>query len=251
MNKPWLTPLLFILLVGTTACSKKSLVLDAKKGGTAVAVNEIDFNYFSGKAKINYKDEKYDVKAKANIRIKKDSVIWMTLSAVGIPGGRCIINQDSITILNILKKEYYVFDYPELSELFGFEVSFEAIQAVTLGNLIQLRDHSDQLEHAPDALVLRQQSGTVTIDNYINPSTLKIEKVSMQEYVSKNTADIQYMNFQPIGSNAFPYSGIISLFYVAKSGRLSTKIEFEFSRAQIEEKELRFPFNIPKKYERK
>ena len=249
MNKQWLTPVLFILLVATASCSKKSLVLDSKGDKEAVSVNEIDFDFFAGKAKINYKDEKYDVKAKANIRIKKDSIIWMTLSAVGIPGGRCLINQDSITILNMLKKEYYVFNYQELSELFGFEVSFEAIQAVTLGNLIQLRDNSDELEREQNALVLRQKSGTVTIDNYINPATMKIEKVSMQEYVSKNTADIQYMNFQPVGTNAFPFSGIISLFYVSKSGRLSTKIEFEFSRAQIEEKELKFPFNIPKKYE--
>ena len=47
------------------------------------------------------------------------------------------------------------------------------------------------------------------------------------------------------------FSAIISLFYAANKGTLNTVIEFEYSKAEIEDKPLKFPFTIPKKYERK
>ena len=58
------------LIIG--GCSKKLSditwnFLDRDK----LEIREVDFDYFSGKAKINYKDDEYDVKAKANIRIIK------------------------------------------------------------------------------------------------------------------------------------------------------------------------------------
>ena len=121
------------LIIG--GCSKKLSditwnFLDRDK----LEIREVDFDYFSGKAKINYKDDEYDVKAKANIRIKKDSAIWISFSAIGIQGARCMISQDSITIMNMVKKEYYVFNYDSLSKQFNFEVNYDAIQSAALGN---------------------------------------------------------------------------------------------------------------------
>ncbi len=45
---------------------------------------------------------------KANIRIRRDSAIWMNFSVIGVQGGRALINKDSITIISNVDKEYYV-----------------------------------------------------------------------------------------------------------------------------------------------
>ena len=73
----------------------------------------------------------------------------------------------------------------------------------------------------------------------------------MIENESKNSATINYYDFQMVENQAFPFSAVISLFYKADNKTLNTLIEFEYNKAEIEDKELRFPFNIPKKYVRR
>lgn len=214
-------------------------------------VQEIDFDYFSGKAKINYKDEELDIKAKANIRIKKDSAIWIAFSAVGIQGARVMISQDSITVVNMVKKEYYVFQYDDLSARFNFDIDYNAIQAVALGNLIKKESRSDNTEKTEEYYLLKQRSRGINIDNYVSTRTMKIDRVEMLEPESQNRAVVRYYDHQLVEDHAFPYSAIISLFYKADNRVLNTVIEFEYSKAEIESKPLKFPFSIPKKYERK
>ncbi|QSE97490.1 DUF4292 domain-containing protein [Fulvivirga lutea] len=251
-NKIAAFPCLLIAIILGSGCSNKFQgvtwnLLDKNK----LDVREIDFEYFSGKAKINYKDEELDIKARANVRIKKDSAIWIAFSAVGIQGARCMISQDSITILNLVKKEYYVFNYDSLSKQFNFDVNFDAIQSVALGNLIKPYTKGDHSERVDDFYQLKQKSGKVEMTNFVSAETMKIERVEMLEPSSKNTAVIRYYDFQLVEEHAFPYSAIISLFYKANTGTLNTVIEFEYNKAEIEHKPLKFPFSIPKKYERK
>src|ERR1700746_3695342 len=60
-------------------------------------VKEIDFKYFSSKAKSNFKDEKENVNASVHIRMKKDSVIWMSITpGLGIEALRVLIRPDSV-----------------------------------------------------------------------------------------------------------------------------------------------------------
>ena len=251
MNK--LISLAFILLIVLSSGCSKNLTgvkwnfLDKNK----LDVQQMDFDYFSGKAKIKYKDHELDIKAKANIRIKKDSAIWIAFSSIGIQGARCLITQDSITIMNLVKKEYYVFYYDSLSNQFNFDVNYDAIQAVAMGNLLVERNKSNEVVKAEDYYLLRQKSGSVAIHNFIDQRTMKVKRVEMLEVASKNSAVIRYYDFGMVSNHAFPFSAIISLFYKAEGKTLNTVIEFEYSKADIEDKPVKFPFSIPSKYERK
>ncbi len=241
----------FFSLLGSVGCSKKISGIGPVDNMNILNVQQVDFDYFSGKAKINYKDSELDIKAKANVRMKKDSVIWIAFSAVGIQGARCLINKDSITVLNLFKKEYYVYNYDSLSEQFNINVDFESIQSAALGNLVKVNDEEDNVEKTEDFFILKQRSGSVAIDNFVNPLTMKVERVQMLENESKNSATINYYDFQMVENQAFPFSAVISLFYKANNKTLNTLIEFEYNKAEIENKELKFPFNIPKKYVRR
>ena len=59
---------------------------------------------------------------------------------------------------------------------------------------------------------------------------------------------ITYGNFQPVANKLFPYIGTISMLYRSPSGLINTTIMFEYNKAEVGDKELKFPFNIPKKY---
>ena len=100
---------LILIVLTLQACTKKAtpiLSIEPK----SLSIEEIDFDYFHGKARVNFRDDKKEREVKATIRVRKDSVIWMTFSVVGVQGGKALINKDSIVIVSTIDKEYYVFD---------------------------------------------------------------------------------------------------------------------------------------------
>lgn len=248
---------LLLILVGFSflalSCSKKVVApaITVAPPKPVLNIEEIDFGYMQGKARMILRDANKEREMKANIRVRKDSVIWMTFSVIGVQGGKALVNKDSITIVSNVDKEYFVFDYEELSKRYNFEINYDVIQAAMLGNLVMPRKEADEIVQETSFFVLKQQANTVTADNFINAASMKVEKVELKELNSSNSLVINYSNFQPVGSKLFPYNGTISLFYKGLSGLLNTTIIFEYNKAEVGDKELKFPFNIPKRYVRR
>ena len=216
-----------------------------------IAIEEIDFEYFHGKARINVRDDKKEKDVKANIRIRKDSVIWMDISVVGVSGARALINQDSITIRSNVDKEYFVFEFKELSKRFNFEINYQIVQAALLGNLLYDKRPEDQVKTDGSFTILEQTIGTANIRNYINSASHKLEKIDLKEHNTNNSLVVNYSNFQNVGPKVFPYNGVIQILYKTMAGVINNTITFEYSKAEVGDRELRFPFNIPRKYERR
>ena len=120
-----------------------------------------------------------------------------------------------------------------------------------LGNPIIPRSERDEVDQESSMYLLHQQQSDVKVVNYVNAASMKIEKVEMKEEGSMNSLIINYSNFQPVGNKVFPYNGTINLFYKTMSGLLNTTIIFEYNKAEVGDRELRFPFNIPKRYARR
>ena len=175
----------------------------------------------------------------------------MTFTVIGVQGGRALINHDSVTIVSTVDKEYYVFDYTTLSKRFNFDINYNTIQSAFLGNLIWPRQENDGITPGTTFNLLEQHRGTVDLKNYINPSTRKIEKIEMKEQTTGNSIQVDYSNFQPVGDKIYPFNGTVSIFYKTVSGLLNTTITLEYNKAEVGDKELKFPFNIPRKYDRR
>ncbi len=250
-NRLWLV-LVFLSMLAMS-CSKKTTTpsLTLSPSTPTLNVEEIDFDYMQGKARMVLREANKEREVKASIRVRKDSVIWMTFSVIGVQGGKALINKDSITIVSNVDKEYFVFDYEELSKRYNFDINFDVIQAAMLGNLIMDRKDSDVIVPESSFFILKQQVNSIAVDNYINAASMKLEKAELKESNSSNSLVINYSNFQPMGGKLFPYNGTISLFYKAISGLLNTTIIFEYNKAEVSDKELKFPFNIPKRYVRR
>jgi hypothetical protein len=243
----------FLILAGSLfiqSCARKGIPV-LPNTPTTLDIEEIDFGYLHGKARMIFKDEKKEREVKATIRIRKDSVIWMNFSVIGVQGGKALINKDSITIVSTVEKEYYVFDYVELSKRFNFKIDYSVLEAAMLGNPIRAKQLSDQIAREGEYEKLVQTEGSVTIRNFINPTLRKIERVDLVEANSSNTLKLDYSNFQPLDDKNFPYNGIVSIFYKTTAGIINNTITFEYNKVEVGDKELKFPFNIPKRYDRR
>jgi hypothetical protein len=239
----------FALLI-VQSCSKKTLPTLPPAPKT-LDIEHIDFGYMHGRARLVFKDEKKEREVKANIRIRKDSVIWMNFTVIGVQGGKALINKDSITIVSNVDKEYYVFEYDELTKRFNFPIDYQVIEAAMLGNPIKNNNSQNEIGQEGDRDKLIQKEGSVVIKNLINPILKKIEYVELVETTTNNMLKLEYTNFQPLGDKYFAYNGIVNVFYKTSAGLINNTITIEYNKAEVGDKELKFPFNIPKRYDRR
>ena len=88
-------------------------------------IEYFDFNYLSSRAKFKYQNGKQKLSTTANFRLKKDSVIWVSISKLGIEGARVLATKDGVQMIDKLSKSYYVYDYAQLSQMYGVEIMKE------------------------------------------------------------------------------------------------------------------------------
>ncbi len=99
---------------------------------------EIVFNTFSGKTKMSYSDPSQNLDFVANIRIKNDEAIWVSISAVGglIEPARVYITPDSLKLVDKLNKVAYIKPYSYIQSMVGLDVDFHTLQNLLIGNVL-------------------------------------------------------------------------------------------------------------------
>lgn len=217
-------------------------------------IADIEFDDLSSKTKLQFEGEGSSVSATANIRIRKDSLIWFSLTpALGIEAARGIITLDSMVLVDRINKTYSIYNFETLSKKFNFNLNYHLIESLILGNSSQPLSNEDQAYREGTNFRLDQVTGPVKIQERIDGSTLKIENIMMLDEVTQNSLMINYSEFDKLEEFDFPYQAMISLNYTPPSGtgRLNTQVNLNHNRVVIETKRLKFPFTIPSKYERK
>ena len=216
-------------------------------------VAEIDFDYLTAKSKISFKSPEQSIdNASVNIRVRKDSMIWVSISKLGIEAVRSLISRDSIVILDKIHREYSVYDYPTLSKQFNFAMNFDLLQALIVGNLPLPKRPAQKVKNERDYLLLRQSEGKVLVENYIGEDR-KLKKLMVTEQPTKNTLRLDYEDFSSLNNFLFPYTSLVTLDYQSKTdGRFyQTLLRIKHNKVELVDKNPGFPFTIPASYERR
>lgn len=217
-------------------------------------VAEIDFRYLTAKSKISFKSPEQDIdNANINIRVRKDSLIWLSVNKLGIEAVRGLITRDSITIIDKIHREYTVYDFPTLSRQFNFEMNFALLQALIVGNLPLPRRPAQKIKNERDYLLLRQSEGKVLVENYIGEQDRKLKKLMLTEQPTKNTLRLDYENFTSLNNFLFPYTSLVTLDYKSRSdGQFyQTLLQIKHNKVELVDKSPGFPFAIPANYQRR
>lgn len=142
--------LFFVFLLSIcSSCKSKKLAQnvrpDANTIVTALSIlnkHNLDFDWFSAKAKLKYVDPYNSESGTSFIRIKKDSVIWMTLKKYSVEGFRLAMTQDSIVILDRLAKQYSIFKWDEVSDMYQTDINYNKVENWIVGNIYLPEDRS-------------------------------------------------------------------------------------------------------------
>ena len=217
-------------------------------------VAEIDFRYLAAKSKISFKSRDQDIdNANVNIRVRKDSLIWLSVSKLGIEAVRGLITRDSIIIIDKIHREYSVHDFPALSKQFNFNMNFQLLQALIVGNLPLPKRPAQKIKNERDYLLLRQSEGKVLVENYIGEQDRKLKKLMVTEQPTKNTLRLDYEDFTSLNNFLFPYTSLVTVDYKSQSdGQFyQTLLRIKHNKVELVEKNPGFPFTIPSNYTRR
>lgn len=245
MNK-----LIICLMIGMlflSSCNRKIGDIFSKKDKLEV-VNP-QFEYMSAKAKFKFDHDGQRVSATANFRIKKDSIIWISISGFGLEAARVLIDTKNIYILDKLKRQYYEYNFEGLSKQLDFDLDFKLVQSVVLGNLVDPYDNQ-KVEKKDNYYSFKSSKGMYFFQNFIGTRTMKLEKVNISDSATKNTISVNYSDFNFVDQQVFPNEIQAIIDYEALD-KPNTEINISYNKMAIEDGPINFPYSVPNKYERK
>jgi hypothetical protein len=236
-----------VLMIFLGSCNRNLRSLLTKK--ETLEVVDPQFDYLSAKAKFRFEHDNNKIAASANFRIKKDSIIWLSISpALGIELARVLINSTNIYVIDRLNKCYYEYSFNELSKNYGFEFDFDMVQSVLLGNSITPYENQD-IEKTNDFFAYVAARNGYNFHNYVGTRTMKLERLDVSDSSTKNTISVSYADFDFVDSQIFPNNIVAIVNY--ETGKPDTRIDILYNKLVIEDSPINFPFTVSNKYERK
>ena len=212
--------------------------------------NHIDFNTFSAKIKVDYSDNRgKQPDVNAFVRIQKDSLIWISINAtfLNIEAFRILISKDSIWILNKLEKQAEAHSLDYLEGVAKIPLDFKTLQDLIIGNPIFLGKTIVAYRKTENRVLIS------TIDkNFKNLLTLSTNnnlversKLDDLDIAFNRTGDLTYYDYEN-------KSGVFFSTFREITVAEKTKVDIILDFKQYDfNKELSFPFSIPKNYKRK
>lgn len=246
------------LLLGS--CTRKATPTTSTKGpGTSTPVAEsavhatnTSFLFLNakGKAQINMKGNKQG--ANVALRMRRDSIIWVSASLVGIEGVRAVLTRDSVRVLNRLEKTYFSGGYDYLSKLLNVPVSFAQMQALLLGDYlpapagttpkIAMEEAGRQRVSYPLADVL--------VERLLQPNTGRVQQLKVSDEATKRNLTVDYSDFQPLdGQPSIPFAHATFIQAQQPAAGVVTAA-LNYTKVNAGRERLAFPFAVPKGYKR-
>jgi hypothetical protein len=257
----------FSLIAVSCKTSRKTIKSPLKEYGadylfTKLKENELKFEWVSAKFNLDLIIDKKKTSVTGQVRMKKDSVIWVTLSpALGIEMARLVITTDSVKFINRINKTYFTGDYAKVCKFLDANIDYDIFQTLLLGNDLtyyedgKFRATYDSKEyHLVTAgrqklrkyVKTREDEERIYIQNiFLDPETFKITLMKIKEVKKENKKlDATYSEFQPVSGQLFPHHILYDLL-----ADKPIQVDLRYAKIEIDQ-HLEFPFKISDKYDR-
>jgi hypothetical protein len=274
--------LLFLLALTSVSCKSKkniakqnTVVVDTTvekcrmdfKTGKALSKrmndSQLDFTYASAKFSCELTIDSEEHSFNVSVRCRKDSVIWLSISKLGIDAARVIITKDTVKFtMGLTEKKYFVGDFSYINQMLHADLDYDMLQALLFGNSAAFHDDDDKLKPGRDRNTCQYFLSTVRkrhlkkINNgtetpnesyqtiWLDPTTFKIVTLEFDDIKAKRKFNSSYNDFRPVANYLAPFKLLYSI-----TAEKNIKADINYSRISINEQQS-FPFKIPPSYER-
>lgn len=245
------------------ALNKGKCILDYKSPRTLtnnLKAKEFKFDRLNAKLSAEAFIDSVSTSVTISLRMKRDSVIWMSISKIGIEGARLLITKDSVKYINRLDNKFFIGDFAYISKLLNTDLDFEILQSLFIGNSVEFYDEDEKIKAGVDnchyflgtirkfklrkivtkGKELKEPAQSI----YLMPETYKISRILFYEFNPDRSFEASFDNFALIDSaQLFPNH----IQYIIKAQKRAV-IEINYNKVVLNE-EQSFPFKIPDNYE--
>jgi len=204
------------------------------------------YTTFDGKAKMHYEGNGSGQDFTANFRIKKDSVIWVAISALGgmLSVARAYITPDSIKVVNYISKEVLLMPLSQANRLLPAPVNFSILQNLITGQPLL---NNGAVTHVADSamawmLSIADNSYAQLLTYTKTDSTLQAQQMTTVA-PSGPKVSIQQSSYVHDGDKEFSQERTV---HIDNNGALY-ELDMDFT-SQSFNKSLDFPFSYSSKY---
>ena len=233
--------LTIFLLLTLFSCHRKAH--HSKIALSDLKIQQCDYTYFKAKSKINYTDAESNLTATLNVRIKKDSAIWLSVSVLA-EVMRTVITKDSVFFVQKLPhKTYKEFSIKELSKQTGVNMDYQLLEAIFLGNLIVYDQKNIQIKQTESTIKTLEKFTQFDINNIISKTNHKVSEVIVNEKANGSRATINFSDHETTDKCDVPMKiAFDALINFSADSTISNHVDLEYSKVKFLEDALNMPF---------
>ena len=249
---------LFLFLFLISSCkSKKNLVkvnsevvkkMSAKKIIKKHNILSFNAKTLDAKLKVGYEDyingKKNKINFTVNLRVLKDSVIWMKGSKI-ISAFRVKITPASFSYYSLIDKKYFEGDFSLLEKILGANVTFKQVQSLLLGETVldlKKQKFISEVDDTSYKLTLKEQHELYRVFFLFDPNNYSLKKQLITTDTNK-VLDIDYKSYRLIEKELVPKKITINV----SQPEYFTTISIDFKSVTLN-KQISIPYKIPSSY---
>ncbi|MEO5907030.1 MAG: DUF4292 domain-containing protein [Saprospiraceae bacterium] len=208
-----------------------------------VRATDVPYSWFSasGNGTIDWEGQR--LSAKLDVRIRKDSVIWVNISKLGFDVGRMLVTPDSAFFINRIDRTYTSYGTQQFFKKYNLPADFDMFSKVfTTGAYVPPSISKSVVE--PDGALYLESSSGVSARHWLDVNYLLIKSQVMDPNQHEWTAG--YGNYITVNSGQkFPYHRANTLLI----NGVSNLFDLDYTIIEVNiPREL--PFSIPSNYEK-
>jgi hypothetical protein len=231
-------------------------VVNVSKNESRKKTNKIIENYYNNKnefstlyikASVQYTSEKQNQNVTAEIKLKKDEQILVSIRFLGITMAKASITPTKVSYYEKIKGTYYEGDFSAISQLLGTDLNFEKVQNMLLGRAIDNLKEGKYSETLTDQVYRldEESDGNTKKSFYFDANNFTINKQEVTQTKEERMMQVTYSNKKEFKEIILPLTLNIDS-YQKKS---KTEIHLEYNNVTFNE-ELSFPYSVPNDYKR-
>ena len=238
------------------SCKSKAILAETSVNATHLTANKIIENHYNNKnnfstlyikSNARYVDDKQTQNVTAEIKIKKDEQILISIRFLGITMAKALITPTSVNYYEKINGSYFEGDFRGLSQWLGTDLDFNKIQNMLLGDAI------DDLNKGKYTESFVEQ--TYRLDDVSNNNTKKsfffdadkflVKRQEITQTAENRTIKVAYSDSKVYNEATLPSNVLINT--LQTKGK--TEINLDYNTVSFNE-ELSFPYSVPNGYKR-
>jgi hypothetical protein len=208
--------------------------------------NKSDFSTLYIRASAKYKHEDDSQSVSAEIKIKRDEKILVSVRFLGITMAKALITPTEVKYYEKINGTYFEGDYQALSQWLGTDLDFAKVQNMLIGQPIDdlTKDkysftETDKFYKLDAVKEGTEKSFSFEAQNFL----LKKQEINQPE--KERGFEVNYPNFQDFATAILPANLMIN----ANQAKGKTTITVDYNSATFNE-DLTFPYSVPEGYDR-